>query len=87
MKPTPIEIVHANYETLPTVAATAPIENNTNAGTPLATQNAPFQVMCRCKLRPDVVGLDAIEAIAINPPTVLSVCGGTLSATAASCPV
>jgi hypothetical protein len=28
---------------LPTAPATWPIENKTNAGTPLATQNAPFQ--------------------------------------------
>jgi hypothetical protein len=35
------------HDSLPTVAATAPIENNTSGGTPLATQNAPVQSMPR----------------------------------------
>jgi hypothetical protein len=38
-------------ESLPTVAATAPIENSTSGGTPLATQKAPVQSMPRS--RPD----------------------------------
>jgi hypothetical protein len=32
----------------PTVAAIPPIEKSTNAGTPAATQKAPFQVIDRC---------------------------------------
>jgi len=35
---------------LPTAPATWPIENNTSAGTPLATQNAPFQSIERRNL-------------------------------------
>src|SRR5882757_5355528 len=47
MKPSPIEAIQMTHESLPTVAATAPIENSTSGGTPLATQNAPVQSMPR----------------------------------------
>jgi hypothetical protein len=49
MNPRPIEAAHITQESLPTVAATAPIENSTSGGTPLATQNAPVQSMPRCR--------------------------------------
>src|SRR5215469_17692608 len=51
MKPRPMETIHTTHEGLPTVAATAPMENSTSGGTPLATQNAPVQSMPRS--RPD----------------------------------
>jgi len=49
MKPSAIETVQTNHDSLPTVAATAPIENSTSGGTPLATQNAPVQSMPRSR--------------------------------------
>src|ERR1700758_1315845 len=51
MKPSPIETIHTTHEGRPTVAATAPMENSTSGGTPLATQKAPVQSMPRS--RPD----------------------------------
>src|ERR1700728_3791319 len=53
MNPRGIDAVQMIHESLPTVAATAPIENNTSGGTPLATQNAPVQSMPRSSC-PDV---------------------------------
>ena len=50
MKPKAIESIQTNQEGLPTVAAMAPIENKTSAGTPLATQNAPCQPIFRCSV-------------------------------------
>src|ERR1700733_2371623 len=47
MNPRAIDTVQMIHESLPTVAATAPIENSTNGGTPLATQNAPVQSIPR----------------------------------------
>src|ERR1700676_1463647 len=47
MNPMMIEAVQTIHDRLPTIAATAPIENNTSGGTPLATQNAPVQSMPR----------------------------------------
>src|ERR1700677_979938 len=47
MNPRAIDAVQMIHESLPTVAATAPIENSTSGGTPLATQNAPVQSMPR----------------------------------------
>ena len=47
MKPKLIDSVHTSHDGLPTVAAMAPIENNTSAGTPLATQKAPVQSILR----------------------------------------
>jgi hypothetical protein len=43
-----IEIAQMIHAGLPTVAEMPPIENNTSAGTPLATQNAPCQPILRC---------------------------------------
>ena len=42
-----METIHTTQDGLPTVAATAPMENSTSGGTPLATQNAPVQSMPR----------------------------------------
>ncbi len=50
IKPNPIDSIHTSHEGLPTVAAIAPIENKTSAGTPLATQNAPCQPIFRCSV-------------------------------------
>src|SRR5687768_10866882 len=50
MKPMHMETIHTAKATLPTVPAMPPIENRTSAGTPLATQNAPFQSIVRCRL-------------------------------------
>jgi hypothetical protein len=42
-------MIHTAHDSLPTVAAIEPIENNTSAGTPLATQNAPVQLIFLCR--------------------------------------
>src|ERR1700722_2534337 len=47
MNPKAIDAAQTTHDILPTVAATAPIENSTSGGTPLATQNAPVQSMPR----------------------------------------
>src|SRR5712675_748770 len=47
MNPKAIDAAQTTHDSLPTVAATAPIENSTSGGTPLATQNAPVQSMPR----------------------------------------
>src|ERR1700761_307692 len=44
-----MEAVQTNQERLPTPAATAPMENNTRGGTPLATQKAPVQSIPRSR--------------------------------------
>ena len=44
-----MEAVQTSHERLPTPAATAPMENNTSGGTPLATQNAPVQSIPRSR--------------------------------------
>src|SRR5882757_5023500 len=62
MKPIAIEAANTIHVGLPTVAATAPIENRTSGGTPLATQRAPVQSMPR--FRPaDAAG----SAAAVSP--------------------
>ena len=47
MNPIAIDAIQMTQESLPTVAATAPMPKSTNGGTPLATQNAPVQSMPR----------------------------------------
>ncbi len=49
MKPITIEAIQMTQDSLPTVAATAPMENSTNGGTPLATQKAPVQSIPRSR--------------------------------------
>jgi hypothetical protein len=50
MNPMAMDSVQMTQESLPTVAATAPMEKRTSGGTPLATQNAPVQSMPRSSL-------------------------------------
>src|ERR1700754_235194 len=47
ISPNVTETVHTATDGVPTVAAIEPIENSTSAGTPLAIQNAPVQLMVR----------------------------------------
>ncbi len=56
-----IEAIQMTQESLPTVAATAPIEKSTSGGTPLATQKAPVQSMPRS--RPALLGAAATAAV------------------------
>src|SRR5882724_6026540 len=49
MNPKAMEAVQTSHEALPTMAATAPMENSTSGGTPLATQKAPVQSMPRVR--------------------------------------
>src|SRR5277367_1476791 len=49
MNPMAIDAVQTIQDSLPTVAATAPMENSTRGGTPLATQKAPVQSMPRSR--------------------------------------
>src|ERR1700731_586519 len=62
MKPIAIEAIQMTQDSLPTVAATAPMENSTKGGTPLATQKAPVQSMPRS--RPAV--LTAVSTVAAS---------------------
>src|ERR1700728_4610306 len=65
MKPKAIDALQMTHDSLPTVAATAPIENNTSGGTPLATQKAPVQSMPRS--RPAVwAGTDAVASCTVE---------------------
>ncbi len=65
MKPMTMEAVQMTQDSLPTVAATAPIENSTRGGTPLATQKAPVQSMPRSRpLAP--VSSAAVSAVALT---------------------
>ncbi len=52
-----MEAVQTIQDRLPTMAATAPIENSTSGGTPLATQKAPVQSMPRSSAPPEVAAL------------------------------
>src|ERR1700689_4354445 len=47
MKPMAIDAAQMTQDSLPTVAATAPMEKRTRGGTPLATQKAPVQSIPR----------------------------------------
>src|SRR5579863_4763135 len=47
MKPMAIDAIQMTQDSLPTVAATAPMEKRTRGGTPLATQKAPVQSIPR----------------------------------------
>src|SRR5690349_5325933 len=67
MKPKPIEIIQTSQDGRPTVAATAPTENSTSAGTPLATQNAPVQSIFRCSVAACTRGA-AIATESFNAP-------------------
>jgi hypothetical protein len=70
MNPIAIDAVQMTQDSLPTVAATAPMENKTSGGTPLATQKAPVQSMPRSRpalLTP--VSAAATSAAALTPCT------------------
>src|SRR6266404_1310329 len=72
MKPIAIEAVQMTQDSLPTVAATAPMENSTKGGTPLATQKAPVQSMPRSRPAPlltavSTVATSAVELISCTP--------------------
>src|SRR5271155_339304 len=49
MRPNRIETIQTIQEGPPTLAPMEPIENSTSAGTPLAIQKAPVQLIRRCK--------------------------------------
>lgn len=51
---------------LPTVAAMAPIENKTSAGTPLATQNAPCQPIFLCSVSDACPACESDIVFALN---------------------
>jgi hypothetical protein len=59
-----IDIDQIRKLSLPTAPATWPIENNTSAGTPLATQKAPFQSIERRSL----LDSPAVWAARLTPP-------------------
>src|SRR5215472_2414973 len=69
MKPSAIDATQTSHDSLPTVAATAPIENRTNGGTPLATQNAPVQSMPRS--RPGAERSAAVVLVVSASPALL----------------
>src|SRR6202162_4104104 len=62
MKPIAIDAIQMTQDRLPPGAATAPRENSTKGGTPLATQKAPVQSMPRS--RPAV--LTAVSTVATS---------------------
>ncbi len=71
MKPSPIDRVQTIHDSLPTVAATAPIENSTRGGTPLATQKAPVQSMPRSRpLAPALSTAASPAALVTNSSTM-----------------
>src|SRR5580692_5946759 len=65
MNPKPIDSAQTSHESLPTVAATAPIENSTSGGTPLATQNAPVQSMPRSSPATGGAGATTVSSAAM----------------------
>src|ERR1700676_2832410 len=67
MKPMIIDSAQTAKVSAPTLPATPPIENSTSAGTPLATQKAPFQSIARCSV-PDSSDVSAIPAAVISIP-------------------
>src|SRR5207302_5722900 len=76
MNPKAMEAVHTSHEALPTMAATAPMENSTSGGTPLATQKAPVQSMPRVRapaapLAPvGVAGTLSAAVLTVSSPVV-----------------
>src|ERR1700691_2129031 len=73
MKPKAIDALQMTHDSLPTIAATAPIENNTSGGTPLATQKAPVQSMRRSSLPLDVPLSASATAAGLLSTAVLTV--------------
>src|SRR5258708_11002610 len=66
MKPIAIDAAQMTHESFPTVAATAPMENKTSGGTPLATQNAPVQSMPRSRPALLTLGPAAPSAVTLK---------------------
>ncbi|GLR66497.1 hypothetical protein GCM10010909_11770 [Acidocella aquatica] len=64
-----IEAVQIKKARFPTIPEIPPIENSTNAGTPLATQNAPFQSMERRNVpaSPIATPVSAVISLIITP--------------------
>src|SRR5580698_401751 len=64
-----IEAVQTKKARFPTIPETPPIENSTSAGTPLAIQNAPLQLMERCSVpAPGTTGpISTIVSLMITP--------------------
>src|ERR1700730_12079083 len=71
MKPMAMDAIQMTQDSLPTVAATAPMENSTKGGTPLATQKAPVQSMPRSKpallAAVSTMAASAVELILCTP--------------------
>src|ERR1700693_5049281 len=70
MKPIAIDAIQMTQDSLPTVAATAPMENSTKGGTPLATQKAPVQSMPRS--RPAAL-LTAVSTLATSAVELMDI--------------
>src|ERR1700678_3670484 len=66
MKPMAIDAIQMTQESLPTVAATAPMENSTRGGTPLATQKAPVQSMPRSRPPPLLATASLVATSAVE---------------------
>src|SRR5258708_21602707 len=62
MNPIIIDSDQIRKLSFPTAPATWPMENNTNAGTPLATQKAPFQSIERRSV-PEISAGEAVRSI------------------------
>ncbi len=63
MKPNMMDRIQTNQAGAPTVAPMAPMENSTKAGTPLAIQKAPVQLIFRCN--PPSTGTDAMSVVVV----------------------
>src|ERR1700682_3134662 len=79
MNPIAMDAVQMTQDSLPTVAATAPMENSTKGGTPLATQKAPVQSMPRSRPLPPVssAATSAVTLIS-SAPCRVQLGGGAL---------
>src|SRR5688572_10296707 len=79
MSPMIMETVQTRKAIFPATPAMPPIENNTRAGTPLATQNAPFQSIARTSLldeassAPSAVSVVCPVAIVVSLPVLFSI--------------
>jgi hypothetical protein len=72
MKPMAMEAAQIKKARFPTIPEIPPIEKSTNAGTPLATQNAPFQSIERCSVPdPGTAGLISTIVSLMLPPKLL----------------
>src|SRR5277367_6823818 len=74
MNPKAIDALQITHDSLPTVAATAPMENNTSGGTPLATQKAPVQSMPRSRPAPLLAAVSTLATSAVELMSFPSAC-------------